>query len=51
MIGIDLHKPGRLADKIAVITGSSSGIGQAIALAFVAKGASLVCSDLREEAR
>ncbi|KAL1795551.1 hypothetical protein ACET3X_005775 [Alternaria dauci] len=43
--------PGRLENKIAVITGASSGIGRAIALAFASEGASLVCSDLRETAR
>ncbi|KAF2127804.1 short-chain dehydrogenase/reductase-like protein [Dothidotthia symphoricarpi CBS 119687] len=43
--------PGRLANKIAVITGSSSGIGRATALAFAREGASIVCSDIREEAR
>ncbi|CAO2653616.1 Nn.00g030270.m01.CDS01 [Neocucurbitaria sp. VM-36] len=42
---------GRLTNKVAVITGSSSGIGRATALAFAKEGASLVCSDLREEAR
>jgi NAD(P)-dependent dehydrogenase (short-subunit alcohol dehydrogenase family) len=51
MINTGLDKPGRLANKIAVITGSSSGIGRAIALAFASEGASIVCSDLREEAR
>jgi NAD(P)-dependent dehydrogenase (short-subunit alcohol dehydrogenase family) len=49
MIDTSLDKPGRLANKIAVITGSSSGIGRAIALAFASEGASIVCSDLREE--
>ncbi|KAG9195124.1 hypothetical protein G6011_00244 [Alternaria panax] len=43
--------PGRLQNKIAVITGSSSGIGRATALAFASEGASLVCSDLHETAR
>ncbi|KAF2998986.1 hypothetical protein E8E13_007623 [Curvularia kusanoi] len=43
--------PGRLEKKIAIITGSSSGIGRAIALAFASHGATVVCSDLREEAR
>jgi NAD(P)-dependent dehydrogenase (short-subunit alcohol dehydrogenase family) len=38
--------PGRLANKIAIITGSSSGIGRAIALAYAAEGASLICSDI-----
>jgi NAD(P)-dependent dehydrogenase (short-subunit alcohol dehydrogenase family) len=46
MAEIDLKKPGRLANKIAVITGSSPGIGRAIALAFAAEGASLVYSDI-----
>ncbi|CAN9192296.1 unnamed protein product [Alternaria alternata] len=43
--------PGRLQNKIAVITGASSGIGRATALAFASEGASLVCSDLHETAR
>lgn len=43
--------PNRLENKVAVITGSSSGIGRAIALTFAHEGASLVCSDLRPEAR
>jgi NAD(P)-dependent dehydrogenase (short-subunit alcohol dehydrogenase family) len=51
MIDTGLDKPGRLANKIAVITRSSSGIGRAIALAFASEGASIVCSDLREEVR
>jgi NAD(P)-dependent dehydrogenase (short-subunit alcohol dehydrogenase family) len=51
MTDTGLNKPLRLANKIAVITGSSSGIGRAIALAFASEGASIVCSDLREEAR
>jgi NAD(P)-dependent dehydrogenase (short-subunit alcohol dehydrogenase family) len=38
--------PGRLASKVAIITGSSSGIGRAIALAFASEGASLLLSDL-----
>ena len=42
---------GRLANKVAVITGASSGIGRAISLAFASHGATIVCSDLREEAR
>ncbi|OAL03013.1 short-chain dehydrogenase/reductase-like protein [Phaeosphaeriaceae sp. SRC1lsM3a] len=38
--------PGRLHNKIAVITGSSSGIGRATALAFASEGAHIVCSDI-----
>ncbi|RMZ71839.1 short-chain alcohol dehydrogenase [Pyrenophora seminiperda CCB06] len=41
----------RLHQKIAIITGSSSGIGRAIALAFASEGATIICSDLREAAR
>lgn len=40
-----------LHDKVAVVTGSSSGNGRAIALALAAEGAAVVCSDLRREAR
>lgn len=40
-----------LHDKVAVVTGSSSGNGRAIALALAAEGASVVCSDIRREAR
>ena len=43
--------PGRLTNKIAVITGSSSGIGRATALAFASEGANLVCSHIREDFR
>ena len=43
--------PGRLENKIAIITGSSSGIGRATALAFASHGATVIVSDLREQAR
>ncbi|KLJ09242.1 hypothetical protein EMPG_15335 [Blastomyces silverae] len=36
----------RLQDKVAVITGSSNGIGRAIALRYAAEGAYVVCSDI-----
>ena len=39
----------RLANKIALITGAGSGIGQAIALRFAVEGALLVLSDIAEE--
>lgn len=42
---------GRLAGKVAVVTGSSSGNGRAIAVAFAREGAHVVCSDIRREAR
>ncbi|KAK8207259.1 putative short chain type dehydrogenase [Phyllosticta capitalensis] len=35
-----------LAGKVAVITGSSKGIGRAIALSYAYEGASVVCADL-----
>lgn len=41
----------RLLNKIAVITGSSSGLGRAIALAYAREGAHVVCSDLSPIAR
>ncbi|EME86662.1 uncharacterized protein MYCFIDRAFT_131935 [Pseudocercospora fijiensis CIRAD86] len=40
--------PGRLQDRIAIITGSSSGIGRATAFAMSSEGAKIVCSDLQE---
>lgn len=40
-----------LKDKVAVITGGSSGIGRSIALLFGKEGARLVIGDIREEPR
>src|SRR5688500_5915569 len=40
---------GRLADRKAVITGGDSGIGRAVALAFVREGADVLLSYLEEE--
>lgn len=40
-----------LAGKVAIVTGASSGFGRAIAKAFAAEGAKVVCSDLRPDAR
>ena len=42
---------GRLHEKVAIVTGSSSGMGRAIATAFSNEGARIVCVDLRPEAR
>jgi len=38
----------RLADKVAIITGAASGMGEASARLFVAEGARLVLTDLNE---
>lgn len=40
---------GRLADKVAIITGAASGIGRATAMRFVAEGARVVVADLQAE--
>ena len=42
---------GRLHDKVAIVTGSSSGMGRAIATLFSNEGARIVCVDIRPEAR
>ncbi|KPI35650.1 3-oxoacyl-[acyl-carrier-protein] FabG [Cyphellophora attinorum] len=42
---------GRLQDKVAIITGSSSGLGRAIAFAYIREGARVVCADLSPAAR
>jgi glucose 1-dehydrogenase len=39
----------RLKDKVAIVTGGSSGIGRAIALGYVKEGAKVIIADLRED--
>ncbi|KAM0238425.1 hypothetical protein ACHAP5_008615 [Fusarium lateritium] len=41
----------RLSDKVCIVTGSSSGLGRAIALGYSHEGALLVCADLHQNAR
>ena len=36
----------RLANKVAIVTGSSSGLGRAIAIKYAAEGAKVICADL-----
>jgi NAD(P)-dependent dehydrogenase (short-subunit alcohol dehydrogenase family) len=42
--------PGRLAGKVALITGATGGIGQATAELFAREGASLVVTDIAQDA-
>jgi len=42
---------GRVEGKIAIVTGSSSGIGRAIALILAKEGATVLCSDIQSTAR
>jgi NAD(P)-dependent dehydrogenase (short-subunit alcohol dehydrogenase family) len=45
-----MDNPYRLDGKSAVVTAAAHGIGQAVALAFGAAGASVTCSDIRGDA-
>ena len=41
----------QLENKIAIVTGASSGIGRAIAYEFHKEGAKVICADLQPAAR
>lgn len=41
----------RLQDKVAIVTGASSGLGRAISLRYAREGAKVVCADLSPLAR
>ncbi len=41
--------PGRLKDKVALITAAGQGIGRAIAEAFIAEGAAVIATDIEEQ--
>jgi len=52
---ISIHREetmnGQLENQIGIVTGSSSGNGRALALAFSSAGATVVCADLNKKAR
>lgn len=41
----------RLKDKVAIVTGASSGIGRNVALHYGLEGAHVVCADVRDSSR
>ena len=49
--GESTNMPGRLQDKIAIVTGASSGIGRSISLRYASEGAHVICADINNTAR
>ena len=45
------HFTGRLLNKVAIVTGSASGLGRAIALTYIQEGAKVVYADVTPHAR
>ncbi len=39
---------GKLANKVALVTGAASGMGRETAILFASEGASVVCADVDE---
>lgn len=46
-----MTSPGRLQEKVAIVTGASSGLGRAIAVRYAQEGAKIICADLTPTAR
>ncbi|MSY81023.1 MAG: SDR family NAD(P)-dependent oxidoreductase, partial [Actinobacteria bacterium] len=41
---------GRVQDRVAIVTGAGSGIGQASAIRLAEEGATVICADINLEA-
>ncbi|KAJ5162772.1 uncharacterized protein N7500_004602 [Penicillium coprophilum] len=46
-----MSQSSRLQEKVAIVTGSSSGMGRAIAIRYAQEGAKVICADLTPTAR